>query len=44
MDFGIFTFGELTRNIETGAALSPHQRLKELIEPAKLADQAGRQP
>jgi probable LLM family oxidoreductase len=41
MDFGIFTFGELTRNLETGTALSPHQRLKELIELAKLADQAG---
>ncbi|GAA1793212.1 LLM class flavin-dependent oxidoreductase [Pseudarthrobacter sulfonivorans] len=40
MDFGIFTFGELTRS-DTGSALSPHQRLKELIELAKLADQAG---
>jgi probable LLM family oxidoreductase len=40
MDFGIFTFGELTRS-GTGSALSPHQRLKELIELAKLADQAG---
>ncbi|MFD1212313.1 LLM class flavin-dependent oxidoreductase [Arthrobacter sp. GCM10027362] len=41
MDFGIFTFGELSRDIDTGRALSPHQRLKELIELAKLADQAG---
>ncbi|GLB69219.1 LLM class flavin-dependent oxidoreductase [Arthrobacter mangrovi] len=41
MDFGIFTFGELTRNLTTGEALSPHRRLKELIELAKLADQAG---
>lgn len=41
MDFGIFTFGELSRNITTGAALSPHQRLAETIELAKLADQAG---
>lgn len=41
MDFGIFTFGELTRNISTGSALSPRQRLKEIIELAKLADQAG---
>lgn len=41
MDFGIFTFGELSRNINTGAALSPQQRLKEIIELAKLADQAG---
>ena len=41
MDFGIFTFGELTRNVATGSALSPQQRLKEIIELAKLADQAG---
>ena len=41
MDFGIFTFGELSRNLKTGTALSPHQRLAELIELAKLADQAG---
>lgn len=41
MDFGIFTFGELSRNINTGSALSPQQRVKEIIELAKLADQAG---
>jgi probable LLM family oxidoreductase len=41
MDFGIFTFGELTRNIDSGESLSPHQRLSELIELAKIADQAG---
>ncbi len=41
MDFGIFTFGELTRSVTTGSALSPQQRLKEIIELAKLADQAG---
>ncbi|MDN4643020.1 LLM class flavin-dependent oxidoreductase [Arthrobacter sp. PsM3] len=41
MDFGIFTFGELSRNLSTGTALSPQRRLKEIIELAKLADQAG---
>lgn len=41
MDFGIFTFGELSRDFSTGRALSPQQRLKEIIELAKLADQAG---
>ena len=41
MDFGIFTFGELSRNLSTGKALSPQQRLREIIELAKLADQAG---
>ena len=41
MDFGIFTFGELSRNLKTGTSLSPHQRLSELIELAKLAGQAG---
>ena len=41
MDFGIFTFGELSRNVSSGTALSPQQRLNEIIELAKLADQAG---
>lgn len=41
MDFGIFTFGELSRNLSTGKALSPQQRLKEIIELTKLADQAA---
>lgn len=41
MDFGIFTFGELSRNLHTGKGLSPQQRLKEIIELAKLSDQAG---
>jgi probable LLM family oxidoreductase len=41
MEFGIFTFGELTRNADTGVGLSPHQRLTELIELAKIADQSG---
>ncbi|MET3721723.1 LLM class flavin-dependent oxidoreductase [Arthrobacter sp. UYEF21] len=41
MDFGIFTFGELTRSVSTGSAPSPQQRPKEIIELAKLADQGG---
>ena len=40
MDFGIFTFGELSRDA-AGHALSPRQRLADIIELAKLADQAG---
>ncbi|WP_284753647.1 LLM class flavin-dependent oxidoreductase [Arthrobacter sp. efr-133-R2A-120] len=41
MDFGIFTFGELSRDIKAGVSLSPHQRVKDIIELAKLAEQAG---
>ncbi|MCX2747768.1 LLM class flavin-dependent oxidoreductase [Arthrobacter sp. MI7-26] len=41
MDFGIFTFGELSRDIRTGVSPSPQQRLKDIIELAKLAEQAG---
>lgn len=41
MDFGIFTFGELSRDIGTGSAMPPRQRLAEIIELARLADQAG---
>lgn len=44
MDFGIFTFGELTRDTSgTPGALtrSARQRTEETIQLAKLADQAG---
>lgn len=40
MDFGIFTFGELTRNA-TGTPRSAAQRIDETIRLAKLADEAG---
>lgn len=40
MDFGIFTFGELTRG-PSGDARSAAQRIDETIQLAKLADEAG---
>lgn len=40
MDFGIFTFGELTRDA-TGNARTAAQRIDETIRLAKLADEAG---
>jgi alkanesulfonate monooxygenase SsuD/methylene tetrahydromethanopterin reductase-like flavin-dependent oxidoreductase (luciferase family) len=40
MDFGIFTFGELTRG-PSGDARSAAQRIDETIRLAKLADEAG---
>jgi alkanesulfonate monooxygenase SsuD/methylene tetrahydromethanopterin reductase-like flavin-dependent oxidoreductase (luciferase family) len=40
MDFGIFTFGELTRD-PSGSARTAAQRTEETIQLAKLADEAG---
>lgn len=35
------TFGEITADPATGAARSPHQRARETIERAKIADEVG---
>lgn len=40
-EIGIYHFGELTVDPFTGTRRSPHDRLKELIEQAEVADQAG---
>ncbi len=40
MEIGLFTFGEVTRSPQ-GAAVSAGQRLREFIELAKIADDAG---
>lgn len=41
MEFGLSTFGELTPDRVAGNASNAHQRVKELIEEAVLADQLG---
>jgi probable LLM family oxidoreductase len=40
MEIGLFTFGELTRS-PSGNAVSPAVRLRDFIELAKIADEAG---
>jgi probable LLM family oxidoreductase len=40
-ELGIYHFGELTANPHTGKTGSPAHRIKELIEQAEVADQAG---
>lgn len=40
-EIGIMTFGELTADPATGALPSPRQRVRETIEQAQVADQAG---
>ncbi|WP_433432632.1 LLM class flavin-dependent oxidoreductase [Nonomuraea sp. CA-141351] len=40
-EIGIMTFGELTQDPSTGAIPSPRQRVRETIEQAQVADQAG---
>src|SRR5215467_12583279 len=40
-EIGIMTFGEVTRDPVTGDLPSPRQRVRETIEQARAADQAG---
>ncbi|MBO0835843.1 MAG: LLM class flavin-dependent oxidoreductase, partial [Actinobacteria bacterium] len=40
-EIGIMTFGEVTRDPVTGDLPSPRQRVRETIELARVADQAG---
>jgi alkanesulfonate monooxygenase SsuD/methylene tetrahydromethanopterin reductase-like flavin-dependent oxidoreductase (luciferase family) len=41
IEFGIYTLGDHLPNPETGERISAEQRIHEIIEYAKLADQAG---
>lgn len=41
LEFGIYTLGDHLPNPETGERTSAQERIKEIIEYAKLADQAG---
>ena len=41
MENGIYTFGDLGTDPLTGGMISPHQRLKEVMAAAELADEAG---
>ncbi|MCE0763302.1 LLM class flavin-dependent oxidoreductase [Pseudonocardia kujensis] len=40
-EIGVLTFAEVTRDIVTGTLPSPHQRVRDTIELARVADQAG---
>jgi probable LLM family oxidoreductase len=41
VEFGIYTFAEMTPDPETGQTVSPQKRLRDLIEEIELADQVG---
>ncbi len=41
MDIGIYTFAELRPDSQAGQAISPAQRLRDLIDEIELADQVG---
>ncbi|MGG2200691.1 LLM class flavin-dependent oxidoreductase [Paenibacillus validus] len=40
-EFGVYTFGDLLPDPQTGRTLSARQRLEEIVAAAKLADEAG---
>jgi len=41
VELGIYTFAELTPDPATGRTVTPHQRLRDLVEEIELADQVG---
>jgi probable LLM family oxidoreductase len=41
MELGVYTFAELTPDASGGPAVTPQQRLRDLIEEVELADQVG---
>ncbi len=41
MELGIYTFAEMTADVQTGKVISPEQRLRDLLEEVELADQVG---
>jgi len=40
-EFGLYTFGELTPDPQSGKAIGAEQRLRDILAAAKLADEAG---
>jgi probable LLM family oxidoreductase len=41
VELGIYTFGELTPDPETGQTISPEERVRDLVEEIVLADEVG---
>lgn len=41
LEFGLYSIGDHVRNPVTGSQISAEQRIHELIEASKLADEAG---
>jgi alkanesulfonate monooxygenase SsuD/methylene tetrahydromethanopterin reductase-like flavin-dependent oxidoreductase (luciferase family) len=41
MELGIYTFGDIVADPHTGQSVSPQQRMDQILECAKLADDAG---
>lgn len=41
MEFGLFTFADITRNPQTGASIGFAQRTREIMDAAVLCDQSG---
>ena len=41
MEFGLYTFGDITPDPQTGRSIGVPQRYAEILAAAKLADEAG---
>ena len=41
MELGIYTFGQVTHDPDTGRQVNPHDRLRDMLEEIELAEQVG---
>src|SRR5271155_596380 len=41
MELGVYTFGDLVPDLKTGRAVSGQERMRQMLEMAKLADEVG---
>lgn len=41
MELGLYTFGDIVRNIKTGQTPSPHERMNQMLEMATIAEESG---
>jgi probable LLM family oxidoreductase len=41
VEFGVYNFGEIARDADTGHVISPQQRMRNLLEEIELADSVG---
>ena len=41
MELGLYTFGDIVKDPGTGKAVSPQERMRQMLEMARIADEAG---
>jgi alkanesulfonate monooxygenase SsuD/methylene tetrahydromethanopterin reductase-like flavin-dependent oxidoreductase (luciferase family) len=41
MELGLYTFGDVIPDLNTGKMISPRERMKQMLDMAQIADEAG---